>query len=173
MGDVCCRFQAGLFDQQSTGMERRKFLKAILKAETEGDEDENDVPDDETVNQMIARSEQEFDMFQNMDIDRRRQEAMVSRRKPRLLEPDEVPPFDNVIDELNQEKSVAEASFGQGKRRRKNVDYSQDLMSDKEWLKSIDEDIEEDELPPQEVSHPMCSASNRVLSVERRLKYYL
>lgn len=36
----------------------RKF-----RAESE-DDDEDEVPDDETINQMIARSEEEFDLFQ-------------------------------------------------------------------------------------------------------------
>ena len=32
-----------------------------------------------------------------------------------------------------------------GRRRRKDVDYSADLMSDKEWLRSIDEPVDEGE----------------------------
>ena len=35
------------------------------------------VPDDEVVNQMIARSEDEFELFQRMDIERRREEAAL------------------------------------------------------------------------------------------------
>lgn len=49
-------------------------------------QDEDEVPDDETVNQMIARTEEEFELFQQMDIDRRRQEARDPNRKPRLME---------------------------------------------------------------------------------------
>lgn len=32
--------------------------------EAENDEEENEVADNETINQMIARTEQEFDLFQ-------------------------------------------------------------------------------------------------------------
>ena len=42
--------------------------------------------DDETLNQMIARTETEFEQFQQMDIDRRRNEARDPNRKPRLME---------------------------------------------------------------------------------------
>jgi SWI/SNF-related matrix-associated actin-dependent regulator of chromatin subfamily A protein 2/4 len=50
----------------------------------DGDEDENETPDDEVVNQMIARSDAEFEKFQQMDIDRRRHDASLgSERKPR------------------------------------------------------------------------------------------
>lgn len=95
--------QAGKFDQRSTGAERKQMLEQIIRwallslvsrncfvpywlfqftleisenysAESEDDEDD-EVPDDETINQMIARSEDEFNQFQSMDIDRRREEA--------------------------------------------------------------------------------------------------
>ena len=43
---------------------------------------------------MIARSEDEFEKFQQMDIERRRQEAALgAERKPRLIEESELPPF--------------------------------------------------------------------------------
>lgn len=50
------------------------------------------MPDDETVNQMIARSEAEFESFQRMDIERRREEAKPGpNRKSRLIEEGELP----------------------------------------------------------------------------------
>ena len=43
---------------------------------------------------MVCRSEEEFEKFQQMDIERRRQEASLgSERKPRLIEESELPPF--------------------------------------------------------------------------------
>ncbi len=52
--------QAGMFNNKSTGNERKQFLQQILFKETEeGDE----VPDDEIINQMIARSEDEYNLF--------------------------------------------------------------------------------------------------------------
>merc|ERR1712228_1106083 len=59
--------QAGMFNQRSTGSERHELLQSILREEK--------VPDDDIVNQMISRSEEEFEMFQRMDIERRRTEA--------------------------------------------------------------------------------------------------
>lgn len=54
--------------------------------------EENEVPDDETVNQMIARSEAEFETFQRMDLERRREEAKLGpNRKSRLIEEAELP----------------------------------------------------------------------------------
>uniref|UniRef100_UPI003BEF4CAB Probable global transcription activator SNF2L2 n=1 Tax=Homo sapiens TaxID=9606 RepID=UPI003BEF4CAB len=82
--------QAGMFDQKSSSHERRAFLQAILEHEEENEE-EDEVPDDETLNQMIARREEEFDLFMRMDMDRRREDARNPKRKPRLMEEDELP----------------------------------------------------------------------------------
>uniref|UniRef100_A0A8K9V4Z2 SWI/SNF related, matrix associated, actin dependent regulator of chromatin, subfamily a, member 4 n=1 Tax=Oncorhynchus mykiss TaxID=8022 RepID=A0A8K9V4Z2_ONCMY len=132
--------QAGMFDQKSSSHERRAFLQAILEHE-EQDEEEDEVPDDETVNQMIARSEEEFDHFMRMDLDRRREDARNPRRKPRLMEEDELPTWimkdDAEVERLTCEEEE-EKMFGRGSRQRKEVDYS-DSLTEKQWLKAIEE----------------------------------
>ena len=55
--------QAGMFDQKSTGSERKAFLEAILEEEAEVEEEEDAVVDDETLNDMIARNEDEITLF--------------------------------------------------------------------------------------------------------------
>ena len=68
------------------------------------EEEENETPDDETINQMIARSEAEFELFQKMDVDRRRLEASAgSERKARLIEESELPAFLLADDESEEE----------------------------------------------------------------------
>uniref|UniRef100_A0A4W3GQL3 SWI/SNF related BAF chromatin remodeling complex subunit ATPase 4a n=1 Tax=Callorhinchus milii TaxID=7868 RepID=A0A4W3GQL3_CALMI len=132
--------QAGMFDQKSSSHERRAFLQAILEHE-EQDEEEDEVPDDETVNQMIARSEEEFELFMRMDLDRRREEARNPKRKPRLMEEDELPNWilkdDAEVERLTCEEEE-EKMFGRGSRQRKEVDYS-DSLTEKQWLKAIEE----------------------------------
>ncbi|XP_059405257.1 probable global transcription activator SNF2L2 [Carassius carassius] len=71
--------QAGMFDQKSSSHERRAFLQAILEHE-EQNEEEDEVPDDETLIQMIARNEEEFELFMRMDLDHRREDARNPRR---------------------------------------------------------------------------------------------
>ena len=55
--------QAGMFDQKSTGSERKAFLEAILEEEAAVEEEDNEVVDDEMLNDMIARNEDEHTMF--------------------------------------------------------------------------------------------------------------
>ncbi|XP_060525669.1 ATP-dependent helicase brm-like [Cylas formicarius] len=141
--------QAGMFDQKSTGSERQQFLQSILHQDGDDEEEENEVPDDETVNQMVARSVEEFELFQKMDLERRREEAKLgSARKPRLVEEKELPDWlvkeDDEVDPWNYEET--ESILGRGTRQRKEVDYT-DSLTEKEWMKAIDEtgDYEEED----------------------------
>ncbi|XP_046739916.1 ATP-dependent helicase brm isoform X3 [Diprion similis] len=135
--------QAGMFDQKSTGSERQQFLQSILHQDDADDEEENEVPDDETVNQMIARSEGEFEKFQKLDLERRREEAKLGpNRKSRLLEEAELPDWlvkdDDEVERWTYEEDE-ERFLGRGSRQRKEVDYT-DSLTEKEWLKAIDDD---------------------------------
>lgn len=142
--------QAGMFDQKSTGTERRQFLQALLMQENDEEEQEEDeVPDDETVNQMLARTEEEFDLYQKMDLERRRQEARDPKRKPRLMESDELPEWlrkdEKEVERLTYEEEE-DKIFGRGSRSRKEVDYS-DSLTEGQWLRAIEdgnlEEVEE------------------------------
>lgn len=135
--------QAGMFDQKSTGSERQQFLQSILHQDDAEDEEENEVPDDETVNQMIARTEGEFETFQKLDLERRREEAKLGpNRKSRLLEEAELPDWlvkdDDEVERWTYEEDE-DRFLGRGSRQRKEVDYT-DSITEKEWLKAIDDD---------------------------------
>ncbi|XP_011614241.1 probable global transcription activator SNF2L2 [Takifugu rubripes] len=132
--------QAGMFDQKSSSHERRAFLQAILEHE-EQNEEEDEVPDDETLNQMIARNEEEFELYMRMDMDRRREDARNPKRKPRLMEEDELPSWiikdDAEVERLTYEEEE-EKMFGRGSRCRRDVDYS-DALTEKQWLRAIED----------------------------------
>ena len=86
---------------------------------------------------MIARTEEEYEVFQRMDIERRRQEARDPNRKPRLMEEEELPSWlikdDKEVERLTFEDEE-EKLFGRGSRQRKDVDYG-DSLTEKEWLR--------------------------------------
>lgn len=75
--------------------------------------------------------------LQRMDLDRRREDARNPRRKPRLMEEDELPTWivkdDAEVERLTCEEEE-EKMFGRGSRQRKEVDYS-DSLTEKQWLK--------------------------------------
>ncbi|KAF8792571.1 transcription activator BRG1-like [Argiope bruennichi] len=165
--------QAGMFDQKSTGTDRHQFLQAILAQNEIDEEEENEVPDDETINQMIARNEDEFELFQKMDIDRRREEARNPKRKPRLMEEDELPGWlikdDAEVERLTNEEED-DKIFGRGNRQRKEVDYS-DSLTDKQWLKAIEDgNLEEiDTAKPKRKVKGSSSSSGKKRKKEKDL----
>ena len=113
---------------------------ATISTPPTGPQEENEVPDEETVNQMIARNEEELQIYQQLDLERRREEAKLgAARKPRLIEETELPDWllrdEAEIDELTAEEDK-EDLFGRGSRARKEVDYS-DSLNDRDWLKAI------------------------------------
>jgi SWI/SNF-related matrix-associated actin-dependent regulator of chromatin subfamily A protein 2/4 len=55
--------QAGKFDNRSTWNERKTFLEQIISAENE-ENDEDEAPDEDEINKMIARTDEEFDIFE-------------------------------------------------------------------------------------------------------------
>merc|ERR1719412_1393819 len=144
--------QAGMFNQRSTGSERHELLQSILRDEKDDDEDEeNEVPEDDIINQMISRSEEEFELFQRMDIERRRSEAEAgSERKSRLIEETELPEFllqqmnDDDEEEAEEERVQQEELESGRKRSRKDVVYHENL-SEKDWLKAIGAEEEDSE----------------------------
>merc|ERR1712025_737829 len=73
--------QAGRLNNTSSGSERRQLLQSILRADDQDGEEDENTPDDEVVNQMIARTEEEYEMFQKMDIERRRQDAALGAER--------------------------------------------------------------------------------------------
>ncbi|XP_047514277.1 ATP-dependent helicase brm [Pieris napi] len=138
--------QAGMFDQKSTGSERQQFLQSILHQDGDDEEEENELPDDDLINEMIARSEDELEMFRQIDIERKKVET-----QSRLIEESELPDWlvkndDEVVCNKGQGWNYLDEdeTLGRGSRQRKEVDYS-DSLTEKEWLKAIDEEFEDDE----------------------------
>lgn len=87
---------------------------------------------------MVARTEAEFELFQKMDLERRREEAKLGpNRKSRLLEISELPDWlvkeDDEVERWGYD-DVEDSLLGRGTRQRKEVDYT-DSLTEKEWLK--------------------------------------
>lgn len=76
-----------------------------------------------------------------MDMDRRREHARNPKRKPRLMEEDELPSWiikdDAEVERLTYEEEE-EKMFGRGSRCRRDVDYS-DALTEKQWLRVMNE----------------------------------
>lgn len=126
--------QAGKFDNKSTAEEQEEFLKRLLEADaTGGDNDENDSLDDEELNEILARSEQERDLFTQMDEERKQHDQYGQHR---LIEKDELPKIFTEDISHHFEKNTQELSR---MREKKKVVYD-DGLSEAQWLKAMDDD---------------------------------
>jgi len=135
--------QAGKFDNKSTAEEREAFLRALLDADPAGADDDKDsdrgedYEDDDDLNEIIARNEDELKLFREMDIDR---DMMVpygpTHDLPRLMVERELPPA------YHKDHDVLVNDFfsttGVGKRERKEMTYD-DGLTEEEWLRAVDD----------------------------------
>lgn len=62
--------KAGGYNTNINETERKKKLEDLLKQDKEDNEDKSEIPSDEQINNMIARSEEEYQSFQLMDKER-------------------------------------------------------------------------------------------------------
>lgn len=126
--------QAGKFDQKSTNEEREAMLRAILEGE-QAQNDSEDVYGDDELNEMIARSEAEREMYTKIDKDLERK-----MNKPRLIEESELPSV--YLETLPEEgPAVDDGSIDVSVRsaRRKDISYNES-MSDERWLANLEKD---------------------------------
>jgi SNF2 family DNA or RNA helicase len=137
--------EAGMFNKKSTASDRRSFLLNLLQKEKEEEGDGDVIPDDTQINQMLARTDEEFVAFEQMDRERIRQEKEEARRcgrsapRPRLMEEDELPEWLKVDLAVALEEKREDERYGRGRRTRNpNVVYNIDDLSEEAWLKLIE-----------------------------------
>ena len=141
--------RAGLYNSKYSEMERRNKLMDILKNENKGDEEEDEILNDEQINEDIARNEEEFNKFQEMDQERYKREKRDEKLKEikeklnlndeqiknvnyRLLQEYEVPDWVKITNE--KEKEIDKVDHveigGKDMRVRKPVNYREDYDGD-------------------------------------------
>ncbi|EGW31333.1 uncharacterized protein SPAPADRAFT_154321 [Spathaspora passalidarum NRRL Y-27907] len=125
--------QAGKFDNKSTAEEQEAFLKRLLEAEANEDNEENDSLDDEELNEILARSDAEKVLFNQMDEERKKADKSIGSR---LIEKDELPSV--FTEDISQhfEKDTKELSR---MREKKRVKYD-DGLTEEQWLMAMDDD---------------------------------
>lgn len=130
--------QAGKFDNKSTNEERDAMLRVMLESAEAAENLEQDEMDDEDLNMIMARSEEELELFQQMDEDRLRNDQYGPGRKyPRLMDETELP--DIYMNEDNPVVEEIEETYGRGARERTRVKYD-DGLTEEQWLDAVDND---------------------------------
>ncbi|KAI9497938.1 SNF2 family N-terminal domain-containing protein [Zychaea mexicana] len=147
--------QAGKFDNRSTDEDREAFLRTLLEDKSDEHDDEDDVQeeiDDEELNEMLKRSDQELVIFNRIDAERERAEADYYRQKgrrgrkhDRLIQEDELPEVYRYEDAFAEDVSPL-LEYGRGQRVRDTVRYD-DGLTEEQWVNALeDENIDLDDL---------------------------
>lgn len=142
--------RAGLYNVKFSEQERRNKLLDLLKNDKEEDEEEDEIPNDEQINEMLSRSEDEFKIFQQMDQERYEREkrddrineivnytkidlSSVKHINYRLLQEYEIPDWIHIKPEVVKE----EETMGKGMRQKSKVNYRLDnLFDESEFLEN-------------------------------------
>ncbi|KAL4788039.1 SNF2 family N-terminal domain-containing protein [Aspergillus varians] len=134
--------QAGKFDNKSTNEERDALLRTLLET-AEGTTDapvDQDEMDDDDLNEMMARSEDELVVFQRMDKERQKTSPYGPPHKlPRLLCESELPDIYMTEENPVEEDPVEIELAGRGARERKITRYD-DGLTEEQWLMAVDAD---------------------------------
>ncbi|KAG1718560.1 P-loop containing nucleoside triphosphate hydrolase protein [Suillus lakei] len=116
--------QAGSFDNKSTQEEQEEFLRSILEADQEEENEEAGDMNDDELNETLARNDGEVEIFCKMDLQRER-DALDAWRAV-------------------GNREIDDAIEGRGQRRRNVVNYN-DGLSDEQWAMAVEdgEDLQE------------------------------
>ncbi|KIW17075.1 hypothetical protein PV08_04266 [Exophiala spinifera] len=130
--------QAGKFDNKSTAEERDAFLKTLLEsAEAAEQTAEQEEMDDDDLNEIMARSEEELVLFKKMDKEREASDQYgPGKQLPRLMGEDELP--DIYMTEENPVQEEVEEYAGRGARVKTQVKYD-DGLTEEQWLAAVDD----------------------------------
>ncbi|CCU98428.1 unnamed protein product [Malassezia sympodialis ATCC 42132] len=137
--------QAGKFDNQATADERELLLRAMLEADNEeDDEEERGELNDDELNELLARSEEEVAKFQEVDRERLADEETEWRAlgntgplPDRLIQESELP-------EIYQRDFDTEAIDGTAEEqplsRRRNVVRYDDGLTEEQFLRALEDE---------------------------------
>ncbi|KAJ1680088.1 ATP-dependent DNA helicase Snf21, partial [Spiromyces aspiralis] len=141
--------QAGKFDNKSTAEEREAYLRSLLRADEEENEESIENQDeensDEALNQLIARSEEELEMFKRLDKERvaREKELAKDHGGPgptyeRLITDAELPKeYLKEYDPEEARRQREEEELRTNKRRQTRV-YYDDGLTEEQFLNAVE-----------------------------------
>ncbi len=133
--------QAGRFDNKSSETDRDAMLRVMLETAEAAESLEQEEMDDEDLNMILARSDEELQVFKKMDEERAKDlmygTAPGSKRIPRLMAESELPEI--YMSDGNPISDEPEEIKGRGARERTRVKYD-DGLTEEQWLNAVDDD---------------------------------
>ncbi|EIT72547.1 superfamily II DNA/RNA helicase [Aspergillus flavus] len=157
--------QAGKFDNKSTNEEREALLRTLLETAEAADQiNEQEEMDDDDLNDIMARSDEELLVFQRLDKERPTRDPYgPGHPLPRLMCEEELP--DIYVSEENPVTEEVEVEMaGRGARERKVTRYD-DGLTEEQWLMAVDAD---DDTIEDAIARKEARVERRRVNKERR-----
>lgn len=160
--------QAGRFDNKSSETDRDAMLRTLLESVDLAESGEQEEMDDEELNLILARSDEEVITFQQLDEVRSKDltygTVPGSKRMPRLMAEDELPDI-YLNDESPDAPEDTEVVLGRGARERTKVKYD-DGLTEEQWLMAVDDD---DDSPEAAAARKLAKKAKRETNRARRM----
>ncbi|ROV99021.1 hypothetical protein VSDG_03668 [Cytospora chrysosperma] len=153
--------------EESSETDRDAMLRTLLESVDLAESGEQEEMDDEELNLILARSDNEVITFQQLDEVRSRDPtygtAPGCKRMPRLMAEDELPDI-YLNDESPDAPEDAEVVLGRGARERTKVKYD-DGLTEEQWLMAVDDD---DDSPEAAAARKLARKAKRESNRARR-----
>ena len=159
--------QAGRFDNKSTNEERDAMLRTLLDSAEAADEMANqEEMDDDDLNMITSRSDDEMIVFQKLDQERYADPEYGTgpNTMSRLMQEDELP--DIYLQEDNPIAEDFEELAGRGARERTRVKYD-DGLTEEQWLMAVDDD---DDTPEDAIARKAEKIARRNANKDKRAR---
>ncbi|KAK4174438.1 putative SNF2 family ATP-dependent chromatin-remodeling factor snf21 [Triangularia setosa] len=151
--------QAGRFDNKSSETDRDAMLRTLLETADMAEGGEQEEMDDEELNMILARNDNELTVFHQMDEERFRDPVYGTKPGckgvPRLMAENELPEI--YLTEGNPVEEEEAVVLGRGARERTKVKYD-DGLTEEQWLMAVDDDDDS----------PEAAAARKAARKERR-----
>ncbi|KAK4639584.1 transcriptional regulator [Podospora bellae-mahoneyi] len=151
--------QAGRFDNKSSETDRDAMLRTLLETADMAEGGEQEEMDDEELNMILARNDDELSIFHKMDEERSRDPIYGTKPGckgvPRLMAENELPEI--YLTEGNPVEEEEAVVLGRGARERTKVKYD-DGLTEEQWLMAVDDDDDS----------PEAAAARKAARKERR-----
>lgn len=157
--------QAGRFDNKSSETDRDAMLRTLLETADMAESGEQEEMEDDELNMLLARSDEEIAIFQKLDEQRQNDSVYGNRPglKPRLMGDSELPEI-YLSDGNPIEEDTEEVILGRGARERTKVKYD-DGLTEEQWLMAVDDD---DDSPEAAAARKQARKDRREANREKR-----
>ncbi|KAF9890933.1 hypothetical protein FE257_005190 [Aspergillus nanangensis] len=157
--------QAGKFDNKSTNEERDALLRTLLETAEAADQiGEQEEMDDDDLNDIMSRSDEELVIFRRLDKERQQRDHYgPGHPLPRLMGESELPDIYMAEDNPVAEEIEVDVG-GRGARERKVTRYD-DGLTEEQWLMAVDA---EDDSIEDAIARKEARVERRRVNKEKR-----